>query len=169
MWKRCARAWCWRRKRDQCSRRLCCSSDSPSACNKRRTSGTLSSTRSSVPPLFFQRASLPLQHHQSRVGEQGQRHIAVPGAPRTHFILIESYFALGLFIAFFNLPTAACHAHYLGQRRLDGTRHPVVGPLARIRQAPSDQDEARPLVHRLRLVWQLQPGPLVEPWPLAPL
>ncbi len=52
--------------------------------------------------FFFLLVGLPLQYHQRGVGHQRERHIAIPGAKGTHFILIESHLTLGVFVALFN-------------------------------------------------------------------
>ena len=122
-------------------------------------------------PFFFQGAGLPLHHDEGGVGEQGQRHIAVPGAPRAHFILVEPYFSLGLFIALLNLPPAAGHAYHLRQRRPGGTGLPgsrlAWSGSARLRRIKRKSVHA--LADRLCLIWQLQPRPFVQPGSFAAL
>ncbi len=77
--------------------------------------------------FFFLLVGLPPQHHQRGVGHQRERHIAVPGMPGAHFILIESHLPFGLFVALFDLEAPAGHTHQLGKRRLGWTRSPKVG------------------------------------------
>ena len=113
--------------------------------------------------FFFLRVDLRAQDNQESMSQQRQGHEAIPGPKAAHFILIESHFSFSLLQTFFDLPATAGYPHQFSKRRGGWTGGAVVRPLARICQTAPDQNPSRPLARGLGLLWQLEPGPLIEP------
>src|SRR5579859_1883553 len=99
------------------------------------------STRCLLPrlPFFFLRIGLDPQSHQECMSQECKRHKAVPSAKPSHFILIQSDFSFGLFIAFFDPPSAAGYPHQFDKRGLGWTIRSVICPLARIEETAADE------------------------------
>jgi hypothetical protein len=113
-------------------------------------------------PLF----PFPTGYFQVRVGQEGERDVAIPGGPFAHLVLVQFHHPFDVCKALLDGPAHPGHPHQLGERCLGWAKRSEVRSLGGLTHVASDEQPLRhPGCARVR---QVEAGPIAEPRSLTP-
>src|SRR5262249_38973815 len=117
------------------------------------------------PPLFWHHlgAHFFANHTQKGACPHRQGHMPIPARKRQHLVVSDPSLALSARNALFDRRAHPRYAHQLGQTRARARKGDISRRIARIADAPSNQQEAFPAT--LWRLAQLQAPPIVPAWP----
>jgi len=105
------------------------------------------------------------EHSEQRMGEEGERDVAIPPLPTADFVVVEPDLLLGSLEGRFDRPAPSGDGDQFLQSRCRGGEADVGLPVLGITGVAPDKQLARPAVHER--INQPQPLPVVDPWGAA--